>query len=124
MRSWKESGPAASQALAMIFMYLYMNIFSLLNFTDTIVGTRLLDYVYRVDFLSLSGVVLVAVVVVAWIAYISSGKYKHIIEEYERISQTETVERQKAWVLYLRIYEIGSIVILLLSVMTEPMRPK
>jgi hypothetical protein len=119
LKSWKDSSPAAAQAFAAVLMYMFFNVYSLLQLSDTIIGTKLLTQLFQINVSGLTYLGVVAVVVGAlWFSFIFNGKYKHVIEECEGLKQT--TEQKRSWEILLRSYEIGSIVLLILSVVASP----
>jgi len=104
MLSWKDKGPAASQALALICMYVCMNIYSIFVIGDLMFGTSLSARIFELDELHYIGLLIIFVVVV-WGLFIFNGRYKRIIEECEAGKS----ERNAIPAYLFRIYEIGSI---------------
>ena len=116
INSWKDGGPAASQALAMIFMYLCMNIYAVLVVGDFVFGTKFSSRIFQVDQLQYIGV-LTVILIIIWSAFIFNGRYKRIIEDFERAKST-TRQIQNYW---FRAYEIGSVAFFICAFIAHPL---
>jgi hypothetical protein len=113
MKSWKEHGPAASQALAEIFALVTMNVYTLLAWCDFIFGTRFSSHVLNLsDPSNLLKELLVLAVI--WALFIFSGYYKKIIQDVKnKEDQGQYVLSERAR----RAYEIVSFILLFISLM-------
>ncbi|MFI4968117.1 MAG: hypothetical protein ACHQAU_05260 [Gammaproteobacteria bacterium] len=115
MRSWKDPVPAASQAFAAVCMIIASNVLAILMLSDTIIGTKFIDKIFERDELSYLGV-LVVLTTVLWSFFIF--RYKHTIQNCEHLNLTP--EDKKSWETYLRWYEIGSLALIVVAVVTRP----
>lgn len=113
MKSWKEQGPAASQALAEICALVTMNLYALLTCYDLVLGTRVRVRVLELYDSSSLLVILLGLATI-WTLFFATGYFKKLVREME-FKEAEgshiVTERTR------RIYEAVSVILLFISLM-------
>lgn len=114
MKSWKEQGPAVSQALAEIIALVFMNLYALLTCYDLVFDTKL--RVRLLEFGDSSNLLLLLLGLAAiWTLFFATGYYRKLVREMELKEANGghfVTERVR------RIYEAVSVILMFVSLMT------